>query len=129
MTKWGAIYSTIIRALFTGVFFLTLSLQTQAQTPLELLAPLDIPLILSGNFGEFRGSHFHTGIDIKTQGKMLPIVTDVGYTYMRSDYDPDYMTEAELEIWLDEQAEERRQEKLRMRTAAVIYKNFLLCDF
>ncbi len=69
MTKWGAIYSTIIRALFTGVFFLTLSLQTQAQTPLELLAPLDIPLILSGNFGEFRGSHFHTGIDIKTQGK------------------------------------------------------------
>ena len=69
MTKWGAIYSTIIRALFTGVFFLTSSLPTQAQTPLELLAPLDIPLILSGNFGEFRGSHFHTGIDIKTQGK------------------------------------------------------------
>lgn len=30
--------------------------------------PLDIPLYLSGNFAELRGNHFHTGIDIKTQG-------------------------------------------------------------
>jgi murein DD-endopeptidase MepM/ murein hydrolase activator NlpD len=30
--------------------------------------PLDIPLILSGNFGELRNNHFHTGLDIKTQG-------------------------------------------------------------
>lgn len=30
--------------------------------------PLDIPLFLTGNFGEIRGNHFHTGIDIKTQG-------------------------------------------------------------
>lgn len=30
--------------------------------------PMDIPMILSGNFGEFRRNHFHTGIDIKTQG-------------------------------------------------------------
>ncbi len=29
--------------------------------------PLDIPLILSGNFGELRNNHFHSGIDIKTQ--------------------------------------------------------------
>ena len=34
-----------------------------------LIAPLDIPLVLSGNFGEFRGSHFHTGLDFKTQGR------------------------------------------------------------
>lgn len=32
-------------------------------------SPLDIPLNLSGNFGEFRNNHFHTGLDIKTQGK------------------------------------------------------------
>jgi murein DD-endopeptidase MepM/ murein hydrolase activator NlpD len=32
-------------------------------------APLDIPLVLSGNFGELRDNHFHTGIDITTQGK------------------------------------------------------------
>ncbi|PCJ81303.1 MAG: hypothetical protein COA49_06210 [Bacteroidetes bacterium] len=34
-----------------------------------LIAPLDIPLVLSGNFGEFRGDHFHTGLDFKTQGQ------------------------------------------------------------
>ena len=34
-----------------------------------LIAPLDIPLVLSGNFGEFRGNHFHTGLDFKTQGR------------------------------------------------------------
>ena len=31
-------------------------------------APLDIPLILSGTFGELRNNHFHAGIDIKTKG-------------------------------------------------------------
>jgi len=31
--------------------------------------PLEIPLLLSGTFGELRTNHFHSGIDIKTQGK------------------------------------------------------------
>ena len=31
-------------------------------------SPMDIPLILAGNFGELRPNHFHTGIDIKTGG-------------------------------------------------------------
>lgn len=31
-------------------------------------SPLDIPLILSANFGELRPNHFHSGIDLKTQG-------------------------------------------------------------
>jgi hypothetical protein len=30
--------------------------------------PVEIPMYLSGNFGEIRSSHFHAGIDIKTQG-------------------------------------------------------------
>ncbi|MFP4621869.1 MAG: M23 family metallopeptidase [Bacteroidales bacterium] len=30
--------------------------------------PLEIPLKLSGNFGELRPNHFHAGIDIKTNG-------------------------------------------------------------
>lgn len=30
--------------------------------------PLEIPLFLSGNFAELRKNHFHSGIDIKTQG-------------------------------------------------------------
>ena len=32
-------------------------------------APLKIPIYLSGTFGELRSNHFHSGIDIKTQGK------------------------------------------------------------
>lgn len=31
-------------------------------------SPLDIPMVLSGTFGEFRSNHFHAGIDIKTRG-------------------------------------------------------------
>lgn len=31
-------------------------------------SPLDIPLYLSGNFGELRSTHFHAGLDFKTQG-------------------------------------------------------------
>jgi murein DD-endopeptidase MepM/ murein hydrolase activator NlpD len=30
-------------------------------------SPLDIPLVLSGTFGELRSNHFHSGIDIKTK--------------------------------------------------------------
>ena len=30
-------------------------------------SPLDIPLLLSGNFGELRPNHFHSGFDFKTQ--------------------------------------------------------------
>lgn len=31
--------------------------------------PLDIPILLAGNFGECRPNHFHGGLDIKTAGK------------------------------------------------------------
>ncbi len=31
--------------------------------------PLDIPMLLSGSFGELRSNHFHSGLDIKTQQK------------------------------------------------------------
>ena len=34
----------------------------------QFRSPLDIKLYLSGNFGELRTDHFHSGIDIKTQG-------------------------------------------------------------
>ncbi|MCK4662733.1 MAG: M23 family metallopeptidase [Bacteroidales bacterium] len=33
-------------------------------------SPVDIPILLSANFGELRTGHFHAGIDIKTQGKI-----------------------------------------------------------
>lgn len=31
--------------------------------------PLDIPISLAGNYGEFRPNHFHTGLDFKTNQK------------------------------------------------------------
>ncbi len=35
---------------------------------INFASPVDIPIFLSGNFGEIRSTHFHAGIDIKTQG-------------------------------------------------------------
>ncbi len=32
-------------------------------------SPIGIPIMLSGDFGELRSNHFHTGLDIKTNGK------------------------------------------------------------
>lgn len=40
-----------------------------------LVPPLQIPLVLAGNFGELRSNHFHTGLDFKTQGREgLPVI-------------------------------------------------------
>jgi len=40
-----------------------------------LNSPLHIPLVLSGNFGELRQDHFHTGLDFKTEGREgLPVL-------------------------------------------------------
>lgn len=37
-------------------------------------SPLNIPLLLAGNFGEIRSNHFHSGLDIKTnQREGLPV--------------------------------------------------------
>lgn len=41
---------------------------SQSVIPANFRSPLDIPLLLSGCFGELRTNHFHTGLDIKTQG-------------------------------------------------------------
>ena len=51
-------------SLGVALLFFSLIVHAQKATP-----PLDIPLLLSGNFGELRGSHFHAGLDIKTQGR------------------------------------------------------------
>ena len=47
----------------------------------EMIAPLKIPLLMSANFGELRPNHFHSGIDLKTQGRTgLPVYAmDGGY--------------------------------------------------
>lgn len=64
---------------------LTLCLAVVAQpktiVPHQIEPPLRIPLFLSGNFGELRGNHFHSGIDLKTQGAVgKPVYSiDKGY--------------------------------------------------
>ncbi len=46
-----------------------LSLNAQPQFIKDYFrSPMDIDLYLSGTFGELRSNHFHSGIDIKTQG-------------------------------------------------------------
>lgn len=57
--------------LFTITFLSLLinSLLLFSQFEKDLIAPLEIPFSISGTFGEPRSSHFHLGVDIKTQGK------------------------------------------------------------
>ncbi|WP_298777742.1 M23 family metallopeptidase [uncultured Polaribacter sp.] len=57
---------------FTITFILITSLFCNAQKKYPqnyFRKPLNIPIILSGSFGELRSNHFHSGLDIKTQGK------------------------------------------------------------
>ncbi|MDR1981397.1 MAG: M23 family metallopeptidase [Tannerellaceae bacterium] len=54
-------YSIILGILHLGIG--TPSLNGQA-----FRNPFDFPILLSGNFGELRNNHFHSGIDFKTQG-------------------------------------------------------------
>ncbi|MFW6327066.1 MAG: M23 family metallopeptidase [Bacteroidota bacterium] len=57
------------KVLLLGVLLISLDIQAQIKYPKHLFSsPLEIPLILSGNFGEIRSDHFHSGIDFKTRG-------------------------------------------------------------
>lgn len=57
-------------SLFFTLFVIVFQLKSQHKYPQDYFrSPLDIPLYLSGNFAEIRSNHFHSGIDIKTQGK------------------------------------------------------------
>ena len=51
-------------------FLFSWSLVAQTLYPKDYFSPpLDIPMQLSGNFGELRPNHFHAGFDFKTQQK------------------------------------------------------------
>jgi murein DD-endopeptidase MepM/ murein hydrolase activator NlpD len=52
----------------TRILSICLLLFTTGLYAQEMVSPLDIPLFLSGNFGELRNNHFHSGLDFKTQG-------------------------------------------------------------
>ena len=51
-------------------FIISIKLVFQSQSIIEnnFRSPIGIPIILSGNFGELRSNHFHSGLDIKTNG-------------------------------------------------------------
>jgi murein DD-endopeptidase MepM/ murein hydrolase activator NlpD len=52
------------------LLFAPITIFSQNQFPKEdFIPPLDIPLSLSGTFGELRSNHFHSGIDFRTQQK------------------------------------------------------------
>lgn len=49
------------------ILLFSVSLFSQSDYPKDYFrSPLDIPLQLSGNFGELRPNHFHAGFDLKT---------------------------------------------------------------
>lgn len=52
--------------LFFSMWVMTLGAQSPST---NFHPPLDIPLLISGTFGELRTNHFHAGIDLKTQGR------------------------------------------------------------
>jgi len=60
-----------IRRFISTYILLIISFSTYSQSyPTNYFrSPLDIPLYLSGTFGELRSNHFHSGMDIRTQEK------------------------------------------------------------
>lgn len=52
------------------LFFISFLGFSQKYPQNDFTAPLDIPLEISGTFGELRYNHFHSGIDFRTQQKI-----------------------------------------------------------
>jgi hypothetical protein len=50
-------------------FWISYLICAQHNNPNQYTLPIDIPIFLSGTFGELRSSNIHAGIDIKTQGR------------------------------------------------------------
>ena len=61
--KLFSLYIILISLFFNVSFFGQVDYKM-----VDFRSPLGIPLILSGNFAELRFNHFHTGLDIKTNG-------------------------------------------------------------
>lgn len=57
-----------MKKIIFALFLVGLTAYSQNNIPTDYFSnPLEIPLILSGSFGELRSNHFHSGLDIKTQ--------------------------------------------------------------
>jgi len=63
----------LVSAILNLLIFCQYQIPVMGQDPVgpnqnSLVKPVDIPIFLAGNFGESRANHFHSGIDIKTNG-------------------------------------------------------------
>ncbi len=85
------IFITILAKIMTALnirilsifLFLFSNIYAQDKYPTDYFQnPLDIPMYLSGTFGELRSNHFHSGLDIKTQQKEGFKVFAVGDGYV-----------------------------------------------
>ncbi len=71
------------RILFLLLTFITFQTYAQQKYPKNYFGkPMDLPLILAGNFGELRNNHFHSGLDIKTRGEQGYAVNSVADGYV-----------------------------------------------
>ena len=64
------------------ILFFSKSIFSQVKIDNNFRSPIGIPITLSGNFGELRSNHFHTGIDIKTNGTINYKVYSIGSGYV-----------------------------------------------
>jgi hypothetical protein len=73
-----------LKRYFVLSFALLSTLLNGQNTGIQFISPLKIPLSLSSGFGELRADHFHSGIDIKTEGVTGKevIASDDGYVYL-----------------------------------------------
>jgi hypothetical protein len=77
------------RASLLTIIYLGSSIFLNAQTffpkknyPTTFQNPVDIPISIVGNFGECRPNHFHSGVDIRTEGKENQIVRSMADGYV-----------------------------------------------
>jgi hypothetical protein len=76
MLRNNFFYSLV--CLFLGITFSSLG---QNNKP-DFRSPVDIPISLAGNFCEIRPNHFHSGIDIRTNGKEGLSIFAIGDGYV-----------------------------------------------
>jgi hypothetical protein len=65
-----------------AILLFSISIFGQKNYPKDFRAPLDIPMQLSGNFGELRPNHFHAGFDFKTNQREGLNIYAVGDGYI-----------------------------------------------
>jgi len=72
----------LTKLLLISILFLN-TLDDRPKEQSIFISPVKIPLLLSANFGELRINHYHSGLDIKTQGVIGKevVATASGYIY------------------------------------------------